>query len=401
MRRGAWLIATALALCAAAPAQAAPIVLGTGTAPSVTLDPAGTAHIVFNSPGGQTYCRLPRNAKACDVLTPLPLEGGYRAVKIMRRASDGVLLIVQGSTADLDDATHGTTWLRFSSDNGATWQGPFAIGGGVTHAEGIALSNDGQSVLTVTDDTGPIWFQLDPFTAPERRTIDLNLNPDGTDHGVTGGADVAQLPSGRFLAVIDTDADTRWRTFSGGDPFSQAAWAPFPGKRVAKESDPQLSVGKRGTYLLNWRPIPAQRGPSAPFVLRSYDARRDRWRAAKPAAEDRLVNGAADLEQDASGRLHLAWATNYIRTSCVVYARTGTRSSSWFGRSTTLFRTTAYEHAPVAPAIAAGPDGSGVAVWGEAGAQGGPGYGQVYATPLKQRKGRYRPIRDSYDRNYC
>jgi hypothetical protein len=73
MGRGSWIIASALALAFAAPAQAAPVDLGVGSDPSAAIDPAGTAHIVYDASGGETYCRLPRNAKACDVLTPLPL----------------------------------------------------------------------------------------------------------------------------------------------------------------------------------------------------------------------------------------------------------------------------------------------------------------------------------------
>src|ERR1044072_7736554 len=73
MRRGTWLIGSALTLAFAAPAQAAPVDRGVGSDPSAVIDPAGTAHIVYDAAGGETYCRLPRNAKAGDVLRPRPL----------------------------------------------------------------------------------------------------------------------------------------------------------------------------------------------------------------------------------------------------------------------------------------------------------------------------------------
>ena len=85
--------------------------------------------------------------------------------------------------------------------------------------------------------------------------------------------------------------------------------------------------------------------------------------------------------------------------SCVVYTRTGTRASSWFGRSTTLFRTRAADHEPENVTLAAGADGRGVAVWGEPGPTVGAGH--VWATPLKQRGGRYHRIKDPYDRPDC
>src|SRR3954467_15349626 len=122
MRRGKWLIGSAFALAFAAPAQAAPVDLGVGADPSAVIDPAGTAHIVYDASGGETYCRLPRNATACDVLTPLPLEFHDGRIRIFRRAADGALLIVQGSGADIEGAAHGVTWLRASIDGGATWQ---------------------------------------------------------------------------------------------------------------------------------------------------------------------------------------------------------------------------------------------------------------------------------------
>jgi hypothetical protein len=294
MRSAIALLAPAL-LLPVAPAQAANV-LGRGGSPAVALDPTGTAYIVFGANGSQTFCRLPKKAKACDILTPLPLDQSYGPIKVVRRATDGALFIFQGSTADLDDATHGVTWMRDSIDGGATWQGPFAIGTGVTHIDGSALSNDGASLWTVTDETGPVWFQQDALNGLESRRLDLNAQPDGTDHGVTGGAGIVQLPSGKVLAVIDTDDDTRWRTFTpGADPFAQASWTPFPAKRATRDTRPQLATGKRGTYMVNQRAIAAQRNPLPPFTLRSYDEKRNRWRAGRATGEDRLVTGDVDL----------------------------------------------------------------------------------------------------------
>jgi hypothetical protein len=398
MRGGTWLIAAALALVAATPAKAAaPVDLGVGSNPSAVIDTAGTAHIVFNSGDGQTYCRLPRDGKACDVLTPLPLAGAWGELKILRRAADGALLIVQATPADVDDATHGVTWLRASPDNGAGWQDPVPIGTGVPRVDDVALATDGQSVLTVTADTGALLFQADPLAGRESRLLDINAPPGGS---AAGGA-VIQTPQGQVIALVDTVQRTLWRTFAGGDPYSQPAWQPLPAKAIGGESNPDLATGRRGTFLLNRRTIPAQRGPSAPFAIRSFDARRNRWRAPKAAAEDRTVFGVSALEQDGRGRLHLGWSSSSGRRSCVVYARTGTRSSSWFGRSTVLYRATSYALRPTGVAIAAGADGRGVAVWGNEGSETNPANGHVLVAPLKQRRGRYQRIRDSYDRPYC
>ena len=217
MRRAIWLIAGALSLAVAAPAQAAPVDLGVGSDPAAAIDPAGTAHIVYDSAGGETYCRLPRNAKACDVLTPLPLPDHAGRVRIFRRA-DGALLIVQGSGADIEGAAHGVTWLRSSVDNGATWQGPLPIGTGLRQLDDSALALDGQSVLTVSEDTDSLFFQAAALTGSEARMLDLNAKPDGTPAGSAYRAEIVQTPQGRIVAAIDTITDTLWRTWAAGDP---------------------------------------------------------------------------------------------------------------------------------------------------------------------------------------
>ena len=398
MRRGMWLIA--LAFVAAPPAQAAPVDLGVGSDPSAVIDPAGTAHIVYDASGGQAYCRLPRNAKACDVLTPLPLAEHAGRVKIFRRAADGALLIAQGSGAENPAGGYGGTWLRVSIDNGATWAGPYPIGTGLRRLDDLALSIDGASLLTVGEDTDSLFFQADPVTGSEARMIDLNATPSGGHAGSAYRAEVVQTPQGTVVAAIDTITDTLWRVFGGGDLYNQAAWAPFPARKLRGEGDPDLASGPRGTYLMNSRSIAFQRRDLvSPFAIRSLDAKRGRWRAAKRLAEDRAVTGAGDLAQDAKGRLHVAWSSSERGLSCVVYARTGTRSSSWFGRSTTLFRTRSRERAPGAVTLAAGADGRGVAVWGDPGPS--PNLGHVWATAFKQRGGHYRRIKDPYDRPDC
>jgi hypothetical protein len=398
MRRG--IVVLAFALLMAAPAQAAPVDLGVGSDPSAVIDPAGTAHIVFDASGGQTYCRLPRNAKACDVLTSLPLADHAGRVKIFRRAADGALLIVQGSGATLDDVHYGVTWLRVSVDNGATWQAPAPIGTGLRRLDDLTLANDGASVLTVGEDTDNLFFQADPLTGSEAAMVDLNATPAGGHAGSAYRAEVVQTPQGTIVAAIDTITDTLWRVFAGGNLYDQAAWQPFPARKLRGEGDPDLASGPRGTYLMNSRSIAFQRRDLvSPFAIRSLDAKRGRWRAAKRLAEDRAVTGSGDLAQDAKGRLHVAWSSSEQGVSCVVYARTGTRSSSWFGRSTTLFKTRSRERAPGAVTLAAGADGRGVAVWGDPGPS--PNLGHVWATALKQRGGHYRRIKDPYDRPDC
>src|SRR4051794_29744282 len=77
------LLVVALVLAAALPAAAhaaAPVTIGPGVEPAVTVDSAsGTAYIAWiGDESGTTslhFCRLPRGAKACDVNVPIAVPG--------------------------------------------------------------------------------------------------------------------------------------------------------------------------------------------------------------------------------------------------------------------------------------------------------------------------------------
>ncbi len=402
MRRLTSLIATIVAVMAAAPASARTIDLGVGQTPTVAVDPAGTAHIVFLTPGGYTYCRLPRNAPACDIRTALPVDRRAGYAQIFRRPADGALLIVQGSQGATEPVEQGVVSLRFSLDGGVTWQGPQPIATGTSAFNWATLALDGQSVALVQagDSTGFI-FERGPFAGQETRRLDLVARPDGSTFGVNGGS-IATLPDGRMIAVADTGSGTRWRLFGGGEAYDQNAWQPFPARLLRGESGPVVVTGPRGTYLLDHRSLADQRlDDKAPFGLRSLDARRLRWRATKTAGADRTGFGPSILFEDGRGRLHLAWRTvsGSSAASCIVYARTGPRRSSWFGRSTTIARasTTAREAQTVD--LGAGADGRGVAVWSDQGDS--PGTEHAWVATLRQSAGRYRPIRNPFDRAEC
>ena len=122
------LLALTFALLIAAPAGAqAPIDLGPGQSPTLIVDAAGTAHIVFVTAEGDVYCRLPRGARACDVRTVLGPPSGDGSRAILDRP-DGTLALIR-STYESDDAlgTRGRTYLRVSADRGLTWTPPAVI----------------------------------------------------------------------------------------------------------------------------------------------------------------------------------------------------------------------------------------------------------------------------------
>jgi hypothetical protein len=393
MRRWAGALAAAGLLVGAPPAAAA-IDLGAGDSPAVAVDPAGTAHIVFNSPGGQTYCRLPRTAKACDVLTALPLDSrSIRGPLILRRPSDGALLIVQGTGR----SPAGTVWVRSSVDGGATWSAPVAVATGSSSISGAALAVDGQSLFTLDSGAaGGLTLQRGLFGGvPETRG--LILEPSGPNtSGEDSDARLVVLADGRMLTADETHTGVHWRFFTGGDPYDIAAWASQGGLRTGTQ--PELVTGPRGTYLLEQMlPLHQDRGA---FRVRSFDAKRARWRAPRRAIADRVIRGDSGFAEDAAGRLHLITDTLITsRVGCVIYARTSPKRSSWFGRSTTLYRTTRPARFPEAVQVAAGANGRGVAVWQDASAARTGGH--VRATRLRQAGGHARRTRSEFFRPSC
>jgi hypothetical protein len=392
MRRWAGALVLAGLLGSAPPAHAA-IDLGVGDSPAAVVDPAGTAHIVFNSAGGQTYCRLPRTAKACDVLTALPLDGrSIRGPLILRRPQDGTLVIVQGAGGP----GTGTVWVRYSQDAGATWGGPVALATGSSSISGAAFAPDGQALFTLDSGApGGLTLQHGLFGAAESRGIVLEPSGPNT-YGESSDARIVALPDGRLLTADETHTGVHWRFFTGGDPYDINAW-PRQG-RFKTGTEPELVTGPRGTYVLE-QMLPLHQDSGA-FRLRSFDAKRARWRAPRRAVADRAIRGDSAFIEDAGGRLHLITDTLITsRVGCVIYARTSPRRSSWFGRSTTLFRTTRPSRFPEAVQVAAAGNGRGVAVWQDADAARSGGH--VRAIRLRQAGGRARRTRSEFFRPSC
>ena len=187
---------------------------------------------------------------------------------------------------------------------------------------------------------------------------------------------------------------TGWRVFNGGDPLDVNAWPThgvLNGVRGA-----QLVTGPRGVFLLHRNGSNGQKLLDLPPAsIRSFDTKRLRWRAARGALADDQVFAQSDLSEDASGRLHIvASNADYGGLGCVMYARTSTKSSSWFGRTTILYFTRSKSRMPSGATAVAAPDGRGFATWTDTS-------GRAWAMPLKQAKGKYHPIRKGPNRPTC
>ena len=158
----------ALAAAAPASAQAPPIPLGPGENASMVTDGVGLTHIVFENGGDYVYCRLPRNARACDIRTTLVMPGVGEPPRIRLRADGAIFVVGATDEADDDRTYRGATYLFASADRGLTWSGPSRIAINNYAFSAVSLANDGQAAFTLAYGTSVVDFQVAPFRAARR-----------------------------------------------------------------------------------------------------------------------------------------------------------------------------------------------------------------------------------------
>jgi hypothetical protein len=241
-----------------------------------------------------------------------------------------------------------------------------------------------------------VELQWDPLSGDQSQFFKLS--------GGIGGDDtrILVLGDGRVLSVSESDSfGLLWRLFRGGDPYSQAAWQPFPGQRLPDGYNPQVATGPRGTYVLTTRTPDAQLiHRKAAFRVRSLSSGRlTRGRTFGGDVRVDSNNESEALFEDARGRLHAAWTSTGESRRCLVYARTTAKRRSWFGPSTTRFVTRRLKLGPDDVHLAATADGRGLAVWQDY--RFGGTVHHIRATALRQKRGRARFIRQPADRPVC
>src|SRR3954469_18799891 len=148
--RRALLLALVLTLPATAQA-ATPVLLGNGVEPTVALDPSGTAYIswIGNESGITTlhFCRLPRNATACELTQTLPVDG---------TSLSRPFVTVKGATVRIYTYRYGLTsgprysaiLVLTSNDGGATFDTGVQVG---TNAFYDAVQGPGNGISFVTN----------------------------------------------------------------------------------------------------------------------------------------------------------------------------------------------------------------------------------------------------------
>ncbi len=358
------------ALIAAAPASAAfdraPVDLGPGdgTSPSVAMDPAGTAHVVWGiAEDVMGYCALPRGARTCAAGARFSLDARTGRPAILRRPQDGLLIVLAGRS-DVDAEPDGSVWA-FTSPDGVTWSGPAQIGAGIGAFDAASLTPDGAAVDLLAADSDVNLFQRAPVAGPPvAATLNLATDPAGATTGFDRPGGLVRMRNGATLAFLAApSAGFAFRVLTGADPFAAAAWTPWPARRVtATSQEPRGASGPRGTYVMYGVGPLEQAYGASPQVIRRL--RGTRW--ARPRGLLSEVNArtaSTDLVQDARGRLHAAivGTTDSGRMTCIAYARS--RRHRWFTRAVSVVRTRKRSARPGPISLAVDARGRGVVAW--------------------------------------
>lgn len=345
------------ALAGPSPADAAAFALTEDPAaryPDVAVDPAGTAHVVWDvhrSGNDQlAYCRVPRGGRACAPLVALDLpgEGSDPDVVVM---GSGRVVLETNVIADFGGYVGDRSYVFVSDDGGATFSPPSVLSQRFYGVGDEVAAGPGDFALSLVGGFGGanhgLRYQAAPLNATTTEIADL-----------TGGEwRKAYHPSVAFPdplrpLVAYGDLDTvSFRLFAGGTAYNDAAsWGPEVA--LGRGDEPRLAGGPRGVFLLD----------SDDAVPRQYRVRRyDGTTFVDPTVVSDPRLGSAifrDFVQDGGGRLHAVFKQRPRRNGpWSLRHRTSTDGRRW-NRVETLVS----ESPSVALfnlRVAAAPDGSG------------------------------------------
>jgi hypothetical protein len=225
-----------LGLAGAAPAAAAPGLVGRGHDPGVAVDPAGTAHVAWlaraaGDSGVIEYCQVPRGRRACAVRRSIALpEDGFGKVQV---------LLPRPGTVQIIAPLLQPAMLASSFDGGVT----FALStiGRDTPAIETAIYGPGD-FISMMSGSGPASFGR--FDADGSGPSDLPT----TFGSATESLETSLAPWGSGFVAFFSGLRARSVLWNGvGDPNLQESWVEGP--RLGKADDPRAVGGRSGTWV--------------------------------------------------------------------------------------------------------------------------------------------------------
>lgn len=376
MRRPILFVSTALValLAMAGAAQAAtPFTAGSGTRPDVAVGADGVGHVAWMQSGTSAtvaYCRVPAGGTSCD--RGHVLDFGVASAQSAGRAlvfAPAANKVVVVATCWNCPGGVNRTFLWTSNNNGESFTAQGQIGETTTMQSlgagewlddaGMFVSASGAKIKAT--------LRLGPGHYPEGDGL-----PFITSGLFSYGTQVVRQPATNLLVAASNDLGTvKYAVYTGGVLDHTAInkdVAPINWERDLAFPDPEtgsketaLASGPNGVY------ISYLSGPvgSPQISLRRLDP--GTLRFGPPVhvqGTDGIEKGTIDLPdsyQDAAGRLHLVWRSLYNEGR--LRYRVSDTSGSNFGPVGTLAKKEQFFD----PEVAAGPAGTGFAVWNSTG----------------------------------
>lgn len=350
-----WALVVALVLAAAVPSgahAAAPVTIGPGAEPAVTVDPAsGTAYVAWIGTEPSTtslhFCRLPRGAPACDL--------NY-AVAVPGTSLSRPFVTVDGATVRIYTYRYGLSGPRFNAIYALT-----SLDRGVSFDPGVqvgtidfydAIRGPGSTISFAADNSA--LFQQVPDDASSFVGAAAHL---ADDHPYVPS--LAATPAGLLAVFANGSGAAQFRLHTSGDPNDINTWSPaqdfstFAGYM-------RLATGPSGAFLLS-------DNAAGNLVVQRFTGSGFGPPVALPGPADALTGGSDDMVEDPSGRLHVVWPLGDAAGSHIGYASSDDGARWTAGTLEAGPNPQDLAQAPGAMHLSVAPDHLGVAVWQDSG----------------------------------
>ena len=365
-----------LAVPAGTAAAATPFTLAPGTAvedPSIAVDESGVGHFAWNQdvpyvsseqPGYDIlhYCQVPRNGTTCTKSKEVTLpHDDFAGPRVLLHPNGAILIVSErccGAGPGPASESLDVLWVIGSTDGGATWSDPSAIG--TVEPSGDAVLGPGEFSVSVISSvvTGGTFLQSAPLSGYTSTAANVGDRGQGINNPSNDGGVAFLDPLTPITAMSDGDRVYARKWGGSGDYNSLATWGPI--QDVGAGDTPRIVGGKKGVYLA--------------YETDDFRFRVARWGGMAFGATTPLTPTTdspfePDFFEDKSGALHFVWRNNNASQIHLRESRDGTTWSpikaltpgegSFFGLETATAR-----------------DGGGWVVWNE-----NSGSGPIKAVP--------------------
>jgi hypothetical protein len=347
-----------------------PFQVGTGDHPDIAVDPAGTAHVVWNEYNGAAntpdpihYCRIPRGTTACSVEKVLnaPLDSTGRNTYVFVPSAGRVIIESYRCCGDGEG-----NYLFESTDGGDTFGAARRIGK-LDHQQDAAFG-PGDAVSGARADASVEAYQRMPLSGPPPAT---QANFDSGISIPTHAAVGIFTDSTPVQVFSDGDHESFVR-HNSGDFNNGSNWtSATPLSPVGGE--PRMAGGPTGVVLLDLQGSSAART----LVARKFDGTSFGAGVNVSETGDPIV---ADLSAEPqSGAFHAVWVANGESPNELRWASSAD-GLTWTSPQTVVANDAVNDISHLQGAAA--PDGEGFAVWDEGGTT-----SKISVVPLKRGSG--------------